>query len=147
MLTSRHLAVPALAGLLGCAAVDVETARQGALDQPTHALAEPRTPGPQLAADDVLALARDQAAPLIGLSDTQLQDLLGQPDFRRHERPAALWQYALSACIVDIYLYENDAGAYRSVFVDFRARTPDAIGQCQPASASLSALRRARGRS
>lgn len=49
---------------------------------------------------------------LTGLSPTELVALFGEPDFRRTEPPAELWQYRSAECVLDIFLYRGTAGAH-----------------------------------
>ena len=59
---------------------------------------------------------------LIGLHDTDLQRLLGTPDFLRMDPPAQLWQYRNSLCRFDVFLYQdkNHANAYSVTHVEAR---------------------------
>jgi len=64
------------------------------------------------------AMARPPAAqPLTGLSAAEVVALLGEPDFRRAEPPAELWQYRSADCVLDLFLYGDAAGA-RVVIAD-----------------------------
>lgn len=73
------------------------------------------------AADPAAAPAVFDAAGLSGLSAAQLVARLGQPDFRRTDPPAQLWQYRRAGCVLDVFLY-RDAGALRVVHAETRAR-------------------------
>lgn len=42
---------------------------------------------------------------LVGNSEGELQNLLGQPHTVRDEPPAMVWQYVSAACKVDVYFY------------------------------------------
>jgi hypothetical protein len=44
---------------------------------------------------------------LSGLSDKDVQRALGEPDFRREEPPAQIWQYRSPECVLDLFLYED----------------------------------------
>jgi hypothetical protein len=49
---------------------------------------------------------------LTGLSAGEVVALLGEPDFRRAEPPAELWQYRTADCVLDLFLYGDAAGAH-----------------------------------
>jgi hypothetical protein len=55
------------------------------------------------------------------LAPADIVALLGQPDFRRSDPPAEIWQYRRADCILDIFLYA-DAGAYRVLYSETRQR-------------------------
>jgi hypothetical protein len=62
-------------------------------------------------------------AQLVGLDADQLDRLLGPADFKRSDGPAELRQYRDTECIIDLFLYPDDAsGAYRVAHVDARDR-------------------------
>jgi hypothetical protein len=44
---------------------------------------------------------------LTGMDPAQLIALLGEPDFRRPEPPAELWQYRTADCVLDVFLYAD----------------------------------------
>ncbi len=113
----RRLCVGAVLALLaGCSA-----AGSGALHSPTTATAR------QLATE-----------PLTGLSAQQVVALLGEPDFRRSEPPAELWQYRSADCVLDLFLYGDAAGAH-VVHSETRDRSlvPGGAGRCAVASEAL----------
>jgi len=85
--------VAAGAVLAGCAA----TAPQEA--------AAPR--GPEPGAD---ALRLDPKG-LIGMDGTRLRQLLGTPQFVRHEPTAEVWRYRYGTCQVYLFLYIDSAAA------------------------------------
>jgi hypothetical protein len=60
--------------------------------------------------------------PLTGLSTTEVVGLLGEPDFRRAEPPAELWQYRSADCVLDVFFYGDAAGA-RVVHSETRDRS------------------------
>ena len=47
---------------------------------------------------------------LMGLSVPEIITLLGNPQFRRMDAPAELWQYRQNGCILDLFLYSSSAG-------------------------------------
>jgi len=51
-----------------------------------------------------------QPGELRGLSDSAVVALLGEPDFRRNEVQAELWQYRAEDCVLDLFLYRGDGG-------------------------------------
>ncbi|MEX2644574.1 MAG: hypothetical protein WD270_14050 [Acetobacterales bacterium] len=57
----------------------------------------------------------------IGLSAGEVIGRLGQPTFRRVDRPATVWQYRGGRCIVDVFLYrEGDSDRVIEVLVRTR---------------------------
>jgi hypothetical protein len=68
---------------------------------------------------------------LTGLSAEQVVALLGEPDFRRAEPPAELWQYRGADCVLDIFLYDG-AGGFHVVRSETRERrlVQAATGEC-----------------
>jgi hypothetical protein len=58
---------------------------------------------------------------LQGLTAAELLRLLGEPDFRRQEPPAEVWQYRGADCVLDLFLYKS-AEAYRVAYADTRNR-------------------------
>ncbi|HVM81182.1 MAG TPA: hypothetical protein VMU06_19330 [Stellaceae bacterium] len=58
---------------------------------------------------------------LDGLSDKDVQRVLGEPDFRREEPPAEIWQYRSAECVLDLYLYD-DSGQYRVAYAETHDR-------------------------
>lgn len=61
-----------------------------------------------------LPMAARPAEPptLAGLSATEVVALFGEPDFRRVEPPAELWQYRSADCVLDLFLYSDAAGVH-----------------------------------
>ena len=87
-------------------------------------------PAPE--APPVAAAAGPIAMPsLTGLSAEQVVALLGEPDFRRAEPPAELWQYRGADCVLDIFLYDG-AGGFHVVRSETRERklVQAAAGEC-----------------
>jgi len=56
---------------------------------------------------------------LVGLSANELTSLLGAPAWTRREHPAEVWQYQGTACVLDIYFYE-ESGTSRVLYVEAR---------------------------
>ena len=72
----------------------------------TVATAQPAPSAPSPAIRPVVAVARPPAlAKLRDLSAAELVALIGEPDFRRVEPPAELWQYRSTDCVLDLFLY------------------------------------------
>lgn len=110
----------ALLALLPALAACAATAPQTAPSQTTATVAvavpsEPAIkPEPQLKARD-----------LIGVDANGLVGLLGEPDFRRFDPPAELWNYRTDACLLDIFLYRNGEKSDRYVVTHIAARGHD----------------------
>ncbi|OIR06148.1 hypothetical protein GALL_116200 [mine drainage metagenome] len=68
-----------------------------------------------------------------GLTDTALLARLGQPDFRRHDGAAEIWQYYGQGCVLDLFLYAGDDGK-TVTYAETRNRNPgqDPDPQCLP---------------
>jgi hypothetical protein len=49
---------------------------------------------------------------LAGLKPADVLSILGQPDLKRDEPPAELWQYRAADCVLNLFFYD-DAGSYR----------------------------------
>lgn len=47
----------------------------------------------------------DNPARLEGLSDRQVTSIFGEPGFRRKDKPAEVWRYRSTGCILDVFLY------------------------------------------
>jgi hypothetical protein len=66
-----------------------------------------------------------------GLAARDVTAALGDPNYRRRENPAEIWQYYGRDCVLDLFLYD-ESGTKRVSFVDLRSRvvgqTPNA--QC-----------------
>ncbi len=85
----------------------------------------PATP-PEAAATGPIAMPS-----LTGLSADQVVALLGEPDFRRAEPPAELWQYRGADCVLDLFLYDEPSG-FHVVQSETRERrlVQAATGEC-----------------
>ena len=69
---------------------------------------------------------------LMGMDPAMLEDLLGRPELRRNEPPAAVWQYRADTCVFDLVLYSEPDNGNLSRVTFFEARNRDA----QPANAA-----------
>lgn len=58
---------------------------------------------------------------VVGLSQEEIQSLLGQPSAMAERPPAKVWQYRAESCVVDIYFY-LDVG--RNAFYALHYDTP-----------------------
>ena len=72
---------------------------------------------------------------LAGAAPAGVIGLLGEPDLRRAEPPAEVWQYRTEACVADIYLV-GSGGSARVVYIE--TRSPDA--EAVPAAGCLGAI-------
>jgi len=77
---------------------------------------------------------------LHALSDQQLVQRLGKPDFTRKESDAEIWQYRGDKCVLVVFLYPDD-GALKVEHAATRDRTalktPE--NSCTPFGAPLTA--------
>ena len=55
------------------------------------------------------------------MSADQLEARFGTADLLRREGTAEVWQYRLSACVVDYFVYPDAAGIRKIVAWDWRA--------------------------
>lgn len=71
---------------------------------------------------------------LTGMDPAQLIALLGEPDLRRREPPAELWQYRNADCVLDVFLY-GEGNRYRVLHSETRNRhvLPPAAAGCATA--------------
>ncbi len=86
----------------------------------------------------------DDPARLLGLDGRGLGELLGQPDLKRREPPAEIWQYRGGSCVFDVFLYAQAgaaaAGGPRVTYLEAR----DGAARRIAARACLNELLRAR---
>ncbi|MCB9958974.1 MAG: hypothetical protein H6843_10260 [Rhodospirillaceae bacterium] len=85
---------------------------------------------------------------LEGAPPSNVLALLGEPELRRTEPPAEVWQYRTERCVADIYL-RQDGAAQRVVYIETRspnAATVPAAG-CLQDIATVRASGGATGRS
>lgn len=74
-----------------------------------------------------------EMASLTRMSDRQLTQRLGTPDFTRHDDPAEIWQYRSASCVLDVFLYPEDGGlkvAHATTRDRVKLGTPD--DSCTP---------------
>jgi hypothetical protein len=75
---------------------------------------------------------------LVGLAATAIQQMLGNPDFKRRDPPAEIWQYRKSGCLLDVFLYLGE-DTYRVSHVEARGHS---IEEVSGAECLLEALAR-----
>jgi len=111
----------------------------------------PGTPSavPAVAIDRALLAPAALRAPnlekLGGLTAVEVVTLLGEPDFRRAEPPAELWQYRGAECVLDLFLY-SEIGPARVVHSEIRERSGvfAAAGDCRGNRGRASQTRQSR---
>jgi len=60
------------------------------------------------------------AETFLNRNGVEIAEILGEPGFVRKDPPAELWQYRTGACTLDLYFYDEGAGAYALEWLDFR---------------------------
>ena len=60
---------------------------------------------------------------LNGLAPAQVAALIGDPDLRRVDPPAEVWQYRNADCVLELYFYDSGANSHM-VYAETRSRTP-----------------------
>lgn len=101
---------------------------------PVAASSTPGRPEPAPAPAKPAAMHMPELPALTGMDPAQLIALLGEPDLRRPEPPAELWQYRDADCVLDVFLYA-EAGRYRVLGSATRDRhvAPPAVTSCTAA--------------
>ncbi|MCC7015620.1 MAG: hypothetical protein IT564_00250 [Rhodospirillales bacterium] len=75
--------------------------------------ARPETPAPA------------DASALVGRNAREVAELLGEPQLKRRDPPAELWQYRAGPCVLDLFLYADRTGGAATVaHVEMRAVPP-----------------------
>ncbi len=73
----------------------------------------------------------DDPEQLMGLDSAALEALLGEPGFRRDEPPAQVWQYHGEDCVLDVFLYTDDAAEHHRVtYYEIRGGDDGARRRC-----------------
>lgn len=99
---------------------------------PTSPAGATASPGATVAAAQPAALEASPAPAdsravdgkdMVGLSPDELQRLLGQPQMVRDETGAEVWQYHAQACVLDLYLYPQEAKGLRVAYLEARDRS------------------------
>ena len=99
---------------------------------PSAAAAVLPAPAAPAVAPAAPAAARIPELPVLtGLGPAELVALFGEPDFRRRDPPAELWQYRSPDCVLDVFLY-GEGGSYRVVRSETRDRhvLPPQVAAC-----------------
>jgi hypothetical protein len=116
----RIFSPAAAAGLVliaaACAEVPPSVPRLPAPDQAALP-ARPETP-PSAPVDD--------ARTLIGRSAREIAGLLGEPQLKRRDPPAELWQYRAARCVLDLFLYADKGNALTVAHIELRGGATDA---------------------
>lgn len=73
---------------------------------------------------------------MVGLSEEEVSELLGDPTARADRPPAKVWQYRADNCAVDIYFY-LDVG--RNAFYALHYDSPAPTSTGAPTTAAVSA--------
>jgi hypothetical protein len=130
-----------MSALLGRAAAPLAliltTALLGACTGPAAAPVASTQAAP-LAATPAAAVATaglSELGALKGMRPTEIVALLGQPELKRDEPPAELWQYRTSDCVLNLFFY-SEAGAYRLLSAESWTRASAASAAPVPCRAS-----------
>ena len=68
---------------------------------------------------------------IMGLDSAALEALLGEPEFRRDEPPAQVWQYHGEDCVLDVFLYTDGAAEHHRVtYYEIRGDDDGARRRC-----------------
>ncbi len=68
----------------------------------------------------------DDPTQVVGLLPREIFSLLGQPEFVRRDMSAQVWQYRRSACVLDLFLYEDKGAGQKVVYYEVRPMRQDA---------------------
>ncbi len=117
--------------MLGVAATPSASPTEASAEAPTEtkeAERETEEPAPRPIAKAPPPLKPER---IMGLTRTELLDLLGKPDFLRRDAPAEIWQYRGKECILDVFLYDSGEH-YRVLHFEVRERTAKSVstGRC-----------------
>lgn len=83
-----------------------------------QATANPATPPTLAALGEPPALGN-----LKGLAPEQVTALIGDPDLRRIDPPAEIWQYRSADCVLELYFYDSGTTS-RMVYAEAHSRLP-----------------------
>ncbi|MCP5367286.1 MAG: hypothetical protein H6906_07225 [Hyphomicrobiales bacterium] len=87
--------------------------------QVARAAPRPETPPPA-------PMPLPPADSLLGRDGDAVARLLGDPSFRREDRPAEVWQFRGEACVLDLFLYPPAGGGpHRVAHYEARGRGTD----------------------
>ncbi|HIJ63585.1 MAG TPA: hypothetical protein HPQ04_12900 [Rhodospirillaceae bacterium] len=104
----KRLAVLALAGLLAACVGQPQSSSTAYRPYKTTATADPAAQARPAAPPTVADLGADPDR-FRGLSSQEVTGFLGEPSFRRREKPAEIWQYYGQGCVLDLFLYDDNA--------------------------------------
>jgi hypothetical protein len=90
-----------------------------------------RTPAPEPVRPSPSPQPHVQRSNLMGMSVDELGARFGQPQFQVREGPGLKLQWAVPACVLDVYLYPppSGTGAARVSYVETRRPTGDITDQ------------------
>jgi hypothetical protein len=141
-----------LARIAGSLAVAMTTALLAACAAPSGAPSRASAPAALLTPTPVSAVAPlriPSLRELTGLRPPEIIAMLGQPELKRDESPAQLWQYRTADCVLNLFFYRDPSG-YRLMRAESWARdfaasaTPTRCRDANaPAAAHLAATRSA----
>ena len=110
----ERIPLPAAAGLLSGLAIGLAAcAVIQPAERPLNAAVLEATPSIETSAPAVrpqLALAAPRPAHLVGLKGDAVRRTFGEPEMRRREPPAEVWQYRSPRCVLDLYFYGDPDG-------------------------------------
>lgn len=94
-------------------------------------LSETGAPGTALGQSGLhrAALRLPRAETLMGLGAGDVLARFGEPDLRRAEPPAELWQYRSADCVLEVILYAQ-TGTPRVIGSQIYARSADGTAKC-----------------
>lgn len=109
---------------------------------PEAETAKAETPGTETASTETAttspapATIWQSADKLMGLAADELLAALGKPARIRDEEASRIYQYIGSDCVLDLFLYQETAGAYRVSYAEARSVAADK----KPVDACLKSL-------
>ena len=65
----------------------------------------------------------DNVARMIGARPAALLAELGEPQLKRRESPAEIWQYRGQGCVLDFFLYDNGGPEIEVIHLEARGET------------------------
>ncbi len=67
----------------------------------------------------------DNVQRMIGAAPRSLLAELGEPQLRRRETPAEIWQYQGEGCVLDFFLYENGGPELEVIHLEARGQAAE----------------------
>lgn len=93
---------------------------------PAHGVTEPEPKASTASAPAAVpAIIWQSADKLMGLAPEELLAALGKPARIRDEEAGRIYQYVGSDCVLDLFLYQATAGAYRVSYAEARSAHAD----------------------